>query len=428
MTGGAEPAVTIRERRESALDIAAVRAGFPALNQLIGGKPLVYLDSAASALKPQAVLDEMMRFYQRDYSNIHRAVHALAQRSTAAYERARAIVQRFLNAAAEGEVIFVRGTTEALNLVAQSFGRPRLAAGDEILITGLEHHSNIVPWQLLCHQTGARLVVAPINPAGDVSLAAIATRLSNRTRIVACSHVSNALGTVLPVAEITALARNVGAVSVIDGAQAVPHLPVDVQALGCDFYAFSGHKIYGPSGIGVLWGRRALLEEMAPWQGGGDMIRSVAFEQTLYADPPQRFEAGTPHIAGAVGLAAALEFVSSLGWDALVDHEHQLFAYGVEALTAIPGLRLIGTAPKRIAVLSFVLDGVHPHDVGTILDGEGVAVRTGHHCAQPVHDAFDVPATVRASLGMYNQRSDIDALVQGLARVREFFPLRGSHE
>jgi cysteine desulfurase/selenocysteine lyase len=407
--------------RPDTLDVLAVRAQFPALQQLVNGKPLVFLDSAASALKPQAVLDEMMRFYGTDYANIHRAVHTLAQRSTAAYEAAREKVRHFLGAASEREVAFVRGTTEAINLVAQSFGRARLCAGDEILVTGLEHHSNIVPWQLLCHQTGARLVVVPIDERGDVLLAEVAVRISERTRIIAYAHVSNALGTLLPVHEIAALARQAGAVSVIDGAQAAPHMRVDVQQIGCDFYAFSGHKLYGPSGIGVLWGRRELLEEMPPWQGGGDMIRSVSFEQTLYAEAPHKFEAGTPHIAGAVGLGAALDYVASLGWDALVEHERDLLAYGSDALTSVRGVEPIGTAPHRVAVLSFVMKGVHPHDVGTILDAEGVAVRTGHHCAQPVMERFGVPATVRASLGLYNSRADIDALVRGLARVREFF-------
>jgi cysteine desulfurase/selenocysteine lyase len=403
-------------------DVAAVRADFPALDQKVHGKPLTFLDSAASALKPRPMLEAMTDFYAHDYSNIHRAVHTLSQRSTEAFEAARKTVAGFLRAGSESQIIFTRGTTEAINLVAQAWGRPRLGPEDEIVITGLEHHSNIVPWQLLCEQTGARLVVVPIDQRGDVPLSAFQERVTKRTRLIACAHVSNALGTVLSVKEIAALAKEVGALSLFDGAQAVPHVPIDVATLGCDFYAFSAHKLYGPSGIGVLYGKRAILEEMAPYQGGGDMIRSVSFEKTTYNDVPHKFEAGTPHIAGAVGLARAIEYFESVRKRGLEAHEAELLRYAEDALRKVPGLTLIGTAPKKVAVASFTLAGVHPHDIGTILDREGIAVRTGHHCAQPVMTTFNIPATVRASLGMYNQTSDIDALVSGLEKVKEFFP------
>ncbi|HUH00796.1 MAG TPA: cysteine desulfurase [Kofleriaceae bacterium] len=402
-------------------DVARIRRDFPALHQQVHGKPLVYLDSAATALKPQAVIDAITQVYARDCANIHRAVHVLSQRATASYEAARGKLATFINAPSADEVVFVRGTTEAINLVAQAYGRPRLVAGDEILVTGLEHHSNIVPWQMLCAQTGARLVVAPIDDRGDVPLAEIEARLSARTRIVAIAHISNALGTVLPVAEIARLAHDRGAVVVIDGAQAAPHVAIDVQALGVDFYTLSGHKLYGPTGIGVLWGRRELLDAMDPYQGGGDMIRSVTFEQTTYNTVPHKFEAGTPNIAGVIGLGAAVDYVTAIGLPALEAAEGELLAYGTEVLTSIPGVRLVGTAPHKAAVLSFVLENVHPHDIGTIVDGEGVAIRTGHHCAQPVMERFGIPATSRASLGMYNDKSDIDALVRALDQVKKVF-------
>ncbi|MFW6050078.1 MAG: SufS family cysteine desulfurase [Myxococcota bacterium] len=402
-------------------DVERIRRDFPALCQRVHDKPLVYLDNAATALKPQVVMDAVADVYGRDCANIHRGVHVLSQRATEAYEGAREIVRRFLNARHTEEIVFLRGTTEAINLVAQSYVRPRVGPGDEVLISGLEHHSNIVPWQLVAEQTGAKLVVVPITDAGEVPLEEVEKRLSERTALVAVAHVSNALGTVLPVAEIARLAHDRGVPVLLDGAQAVPHRSVDVQALGCDFYAFSAHKLYGPTGAGVLYGRRELLEAMPPYQGGGDMIRSVTFEKTEFAGLPAKFEAGTPHIAGVVGMGAAIDYVTNLGLDALEAHERDLLAYGTEALESIPGLRLIGTAEEKVGVLSFVMDGAHPHDIGTIVDVEGVAIRTGHHCAQPVMDRYGVPATARASLGLYNTRADIDALVRALGKVRELF-------
>jgi len=402
-------------------DVGAVRRDFPALQQQVYGKPLVYLDSAATALKPQVVIDAVTNVYARDCANIHRAVHLLSQRATESYERVRDKVRDLINAEAREEIIFLRGATEAINLVAQSWGRPRLQPNDEILITTLEHHSNIVPWQMLCQQTGAKLVVVPIDDHGEPTLAEYQRRLSRRTKIVATAHVSNALGTLQPVAEIARMAHQVGAVVVIDGAQAAPHLAVDVRALDVDFYAISGHKLYGPSGSGVLWGRRALLDEMPPWQGGGDMIRSVSFAETTYAALPRKFEAGTPDIAAVVGLGAAIDYVRGHGFPALEAHERDLLAYGTAALDSVPGLRLIGTAPHKVAVLSFTIDDIHPHDIGTIVDREGVAIRTGHHCAQPVMDRFEIPATARASLGMYSSRGDIDALIRALHQVRKVF-------
>ncbi len=403
------------------LEPARIRAEFPALDQEVHGRPLVYLDSAATALKPRAVLAAIQEVYTRDCANIHRGVHLLSQRATEAYEAARGRVRRFLGAASDREVIFLRSTTEAINLVAQAWGRPRLGPGDEILITGLEHHSNIVPWQILAEQTGARLRVAPLDEAGDVDREAWRRLLGPRVRLAALAHVSNALGTVNPVAEMVREAHAAGALVLVDGAQAVPHLPVDVQALGCDFYAFSGHKLYGPTGVGVLWAREAILAGMPPWQGGGDMIRSVTFERTEYNDLPWRFEAGTPHIAGAIGLGAAIDWLEALDREAVAAHETALLEAGEAILAGVPGLRFIGRARERAAVLSFVLEGIHPHDVGTVLDQEGVAVRTGHHCAQPVMDRYGVPATVRASLGVYNTLADLEALATALGRVREIF-------
>jgi cysteine desulfurase/selenocysteine lyase len=402
-------------------DVALLRREFPILRQTVHGKPLVYLDSAASAQKPQAVIDAERELYERYYANIHRGVHRLSQLATEAYEKARATVRRFLNAAETREIVFLRGTTEAVNLVAQSYGRRHVGAGDEVLITGLEHHSNIVPWQMLCEEKGASLRVAPIDTTGEVDLPAYERLLTPRTRIVAVSHVSNALGTINPVRRMSELAHAAGAVVLVDGAQAVPHLAVDVRAIGCDFYAFSGHKVYGPSGIGALYGRAALLESLPPWQGGGDMIASVSFEKSTWNELPYKFEAGTPNIAGGIGLGAALEWVLAHGLAPIAAHEAELLRYGTELLSEIRGLRLIGTAAHKASILSFALDGVHPHDVGTVLDYEGIAVRTGHHCAQPVMDFFRVPATTRASLACFNTTEDLDALARGVRKVQELF-------
>ena len=408
-------------RGVGAFDVARVRREFPILAQRVHGKPLVYLDSGATAQKPQRVIDAVSRFYSHDNANVHRGVYALAERATAEYERARARVARFLGAADPKEIVFVRGATEALNLVAQSYGRANVGPGDEILVTAMEHHSNIVPWQMLAEEKGAVLQVAPVDDRGVLDLDELERRIGSRTRIVSVTHVSNALGTVNPVRRVAEMAHARGAAVVVDGAQAVPHLDVNVAALGCDFYAFSGHKVFGPTGIGALYGKASRLEAMPPWQGGGDMILSVTFERTLYNRIPYKFEAGTPAAAGAVGLGAALEWLGELDRAGLRAHEEDLLAYGTERLSSVPGLRLVGTAPDKVAVFSFVLDGVHPHDVGTILDREGVAIRAGHHCAQPLMQRFGVPATVRASLALYNTREEIDALVEGLARVRELF-------
>jgi cysteine desulfurase/selenocysteine lyase len=403
------------------LEITTARTDFPALAQRVHGKPLVYLDNAATTQKPNAVIDAVDRFYRFDCSNVHRGVHALSERATKAYEDARASVKRFINAANEREIIFVRGTTEAINLVAASYGRSHLRGGDEILISGLEHHSNIVPWQLLCEQIGARLVVAPINDAGELMREEFERCLGPRTALIAVAHVSNALGTVMPVREIVQMAHANNVPVLIDGAQAVSHFAVDVRALGCDFYAFSGHKVFGPTGIGVLYGREDLLDRMPPYQGGGDMIRSVTFEKTTYNDLPYKFEAGTPHVSGAIGLGAALDYLSSFGIDIVTVHEHDLLDYGSGLLASIPGLRLIGTAREKVGVLSFVLEGIHPHDAGTVLDRLGIAVRTGHHCAQPVMARFGVSATTRASLALYNTKSELDALADGVRSVQELF-------
>ena len=400
-------------------DPERVRKDFPILQQTIHGKPLAFLDSAASAQKPQCVIDAMGELYRHDYANVHRGVYELSLRSTRALDDARARVARFLGAH-EREIVFVRNATEAINLVAHSLGE-RFGPGDEIVVTEMEHHSNIVPWQMLCERRGCTLRVAPIDDRGALRLDDFEALLSQRTRLVAVAHVSNVLGTVNPIAEIAALCRARGAFLCVDGAQAVPHLRVDVHALGCDFYALSGHKLFGPSGIGVLWGRAELLESMPPFLGGGGMIASVRFDETTYAPIPTRFEAGTPDIAGAVGLGAAIAYLERIGMDAIERHEHELGAYAERELAGVPGLRLYGTAPGKIGVFAFELDGVHPHDVGTILDAEGVAVRAGHHCAQPLMERFGAPAMVRASLALYNTREDVDALVRGLARVREVF-------
>jgi cysteine desulfurase/selenocysteine lyase len=402
-------------------DVERVRKDFPILHQEVHGQPLVYLDNAATTQKPQAVLDAVHAYYTTDNANVHRGVHRLSERATEAYEGARERVQRFLNAADPREIVFVRGTTEAINLVAWTFGRQAVGPGDEVLITGLEHHSNIVPWQMLCEERGATLRVVPIDDTGAVDPDAFERLLGARTRLAAVAHVSNALGTVLPVGRLIEAAHRCGVPVLVDGAQAVAHGRVDVQALGCDFYAFSGHKVFGPMGIGALYGRAGLLERMPPFQGGGDMIKSVSFEKTVYNDPPYRFEAGTPNVGGAVGLGAALLYLEGLGLDRVTAYESELLAYATRALGARPEVRLIGTAPDKASVLSFVVDGVHAHDVGTILDREGVAVRTGHHCAMPVMTRFGLAATARASLACYNTREEIDRLVRALDRVREIF-------
>jgi len=417
MTGGR----TLIEAAPMGLDVKRIREDFPILGQRIHGRPLVYLDNAATTQKPRAVIDALRAYYEMDNANVHRGVHQLSERATEAYEEGRRRVRRFLNAAHEREIVFVRGTTEAINLVAMTYGRQAVGAGDEILITGLEHHSNIVPWQMLCEQQGALLRVVPIDDAGEVHLEDYLRMLGERTRLVAVAHVSNALGTVLPVRAMIEAAHRRGIAVLVDGAQAAPHLPVDLQALDCDFYAFSGHKVYGPTGIGALYGKTALLERMPPYQGGGDMIKSVSFEKTTYNDLPYKFEAGTPDIAGAIGLGAALEYLEGLGRERVAAHEQDLLTYATGLVGALPGVRLIGTAREKAAVLSFLVDGVHAHDVGTILDREGVAVRTGHHCAMPVMTRFGVAATSRASLGLYNTREDIDALTTALERVREIF-------
>ncbi|MCB2069512.1 MAG: cysteine desulfurase, partial [Ottowia sp.] len=383
-----------------------------------------YLDNGATTQKPTAVIEAEARFYRESNANIHRGVHWLSQHATELYDDARATVQRFIGAARADEIIFTRGTTEAINLVANTWGRKQLTAGDEILITTLEHHSNIVPWQMLCEQTGAVLKVAPVNEIGEVELAGFDALLSPRTRLVAITHISNALGSINPVAEMVEHAHAVGAVVLVDGAQAVAHQSVDVQALGCDFYAFSGHKLYGPTGIGVLYGRAELLAAMPPWQGGGDMIRTVSFERSTYAEAPQRFEAGTPNIAGAVALAAAIDYVQALGMNRIVAHEHALLEHATAALSAIPGLRMVGTAANKAGILSFMIERIHPHDLGTILDSEGVAIRAGHHCAMPLMTRFGIPGTARASLAIYNDETDIAALVTAIEKAQALFGTR----
>lgn len=400
-------------------DVGAIRAQFPALDQLVHGTPLVYLDNAATTQKPQVVIDAIRRYYEHDNANIHRGVHALSERASKMYEDAREDVRAFINARSTAEVIFTRNATESINLVARAWGDANITAGDEILITAMEHHSNIVPWQQLCGRTGAVLKVAPIDDRGALIVEAFEQLLGPRTKMVAITQLSNALGTVVPVADLTVKAHAVGAMVLIDGSQAAYHFATDVQALGCDFFVFTGHKVYGPTGIGILYGREAVLEAMPPFLGGGDMIGSVTFEQSTWNVLPYKFEAGTPHISGPIGLAAALRFVQDIGFDAIHAHESALLAYATAALTAVPGVTLIGTAPVKASVLSFVMDGIHPHDIGTIVDREGVAIRTGHHCAQPVMDRFGIPATARASLAMYNTQDDIDALVRALKRVQE---------
>lgn len=403
------------------IDVEKIRRDFPVLDEKIRDKKLAYFDNGATTQKPLTVIYAVQRFYTAENANIHRGVHFLSQQATFAYERARGRIGQFLNARDNSEIVFVRGTTEAINLVAHSYGRPNVGEGDEIIISHIEHHSNIVPWQMLCEEKGAKLKVVPINEAGEFLFDEYEKLLSERTKIVAVTHASNALGTILPIKEITAQAHKHGAVTVVDGAQGVPHLPVDMQDLDCDFYAFSGHKLFGPTGVGVLYGKKQLLDAMPPWEGGGSMIQRVSFEGTTYADPPTRFEAGTPNIAGGIGLEAAIDYVNSVGREAIAAYETELHDYAVEALGEVTGLRLIGTAREKVAVLSFVLGDIHPHDIGTILDAEGVAVRAGHHCAQPTMQFYQVPATVRASLAFYNTRREIDTLVKALHKVNEVF-------
>ena len=403
------------------LDVARLRKDFPILATRVHGKPLHYLDNAATSQKPRQVVEAVARFYETDNSNVHRGVHLLSERATRDYEAARDKVRDFIHAAHREEIVFTRGTTEAINLVANSFLRPRLKVGDEVLVTLMEHHSNIVPWQLACEAAGATLKAVPITDAGELRMDELARMLTAKTRLVAVGHVSNALGTVNPVEEIVRLAHAKGVPVLVDGAQAVPHMKVDVQAIGCDFYAFSGHKMYGPTGIGALYGRKELLESMPPWQGGGDMIRSVSFEGTTYNDLPYKFEAGTPDISGAIGLGAAIDYLNAIGMDAIAAHEHALLEYATAAASTVKGLRVIGTAARKAGVLSFVLDNVHPHDVGSLVDRDGVAIRTGHHCAQPVMERFGVPATCRASFALYNTKEDVDALVASLKKVVEMF-------
>jgi len=418
MSAAPAPA-TVRSRPSRPLDVEALRREFPVLSRMINGRPLCYLDSAASSQRPQFVIDAISRYYETTHANVHRGVHKLSQEATDLFEGARETLRRFINARSTREVIFVRGTTEAINLVAQSYARPRLQPGDEILISWLEHHANIVPWQMVCEQTGAVLKVIPITRSGEVDYAAFESLLSDRTRLLALSHVSNALGTIVPVERFIREARRRGIPVLLDGAQAVPHMPVDVQALDCDFYCFSGHKMCGPTGIGVLYGRESLLAAMPPWQGGGDMILAVSFKGTIYNELPYKFEAGTPHIAGAIGLGAAVDYLESIGLERIAAAEQDLLEYATKRLAGIPGLTLVGTAPAKAAVVSFTVEGVHPHDLGTILDHEGVAIRTGHHCAMPVMEFFGLPATARASFAFYNTRPEVDRLVEALQVARE---------
>jgi cysteine desulfurase/selenocysteine lyase len=411
--------IIVQAEFDKLMAVAVCRHHFPLLRQLVNGKPLVYFDNAATSQKPQVVIDAMIRYYQEENSNIHRGVHALSERATQIYEAARDKVREFINAGDRREIIYVRGTTEAINLVASSYGRPNIRQGDEILITAMEHHSNIVPWQMLCEEKGAHLRVVPINDRGEIVLDDYEKLLNGKTRIVALTHVSNALGTINPVKSMIASAHRRGIPVLIDGAQAVPHMKVDVRDLDCDFYAFSSHKMFGPTGVGILYGKATLLENMPPYQGGGDMIKSVTFEKTLYDGLPHKFEAGTPNIAGGIGLGAAIDYLRQIDIDALGAFEHELLEYATEALCAIPRVRIIGTAREKASVISFVIDGIHPHDIGTILDAEGIAIRTGHHCAQPVMQRFGVPATARASFAFYNTKEEVDVFIQGIHKVIE---------
>ncbi len=402
-------------------DVERIRRDFPILSRTARGKRLVYLDNAATTQKPQAVIDRIVRYYSEENSNVHRGVHYLSEVATMEYENARGFVRRFINANDEKEIVFTRGTTESINLVAQAWGRANVREGDEILISAIEHHSNIVPWQMLCAEKNATLRIIPVNDAGELLIDEYERMLNPRVKLVAVGHASNALGTINPVKRMVAAAHANGSLILIDGAQGMPHTHVDVQDIGCDFYAFSGHKVYGPTGIGVLYGREALLDAMPPWQGGGDMILSVSYEKTTYNALPYKFEAGTPNIEGVVGLAAALDYIGSIGLENVAAYEHELEQYATKRLLEIPGLRLIGTAREKAAVISFVLESVHPHDIGTILDQEGIAIRTGHHCAQPLMLRFNVPATGRASFGLYNTKEEADLLVEGLQKVIEVF-------
>ena len=413
--------VALLEAALPAPDVEKIRADFPILQTQVHGHRLVYLDNAATSQKPQTVIDAIVRYYRSANANIHRGVHHLSQVATEDFEAGRRTVQKFIHAASASEIVFTRGTTESINLVAQSYGRAHVGAGDEVLVTAMEHHSDIVPWQMLCEEKQARLRVAPIDDRGDLIVHEYAKLLGPKTKMVAVAHVSNALGTVNPVKTIVALAHAHGIPVVVDGAQAVPHIAVDAEDLDCDFYAFSAHKMYGPTGIGVLYAKAALLEAMPPWQGGGDMISSVTFEKTTYNKVPHKFEAGTPDMAGVAGLKAAIEYMNSIGIDRIAAHEHDLLEYATRAVSALPGIHIVGTAAQKAGVLSFVVEDVHPHDIGTILDQEGIAVRTGHHCAQPVMERYKIPATVRASFAVYNTRAEVDALVAGLRKVREVF-------
>tara|TARA_B100001245_G_C22883911_1_gene425195 strand:- start:1078 stop:2313 length:1236 start_codon:yes stop_codon:yes gene_type:complete len=402
-------------------DVDKIRADFPVLNQMINGKPLVYLDNAATSQKPQSVIDTLVNYYSTENANVHRGVHTLSQRATDDYEAARDKVKRFINAEKDEEIIFVRGTTEAINLISQTYGRSCMSEGDEIIISSMEHHSNIVPWQILCQEKGAILRVIPVNDLGELLLDEYERLFTDKTKLVSIVHQSNALGTINPAKEIVDIAHGHGVPVLLDGAQAIAHLEVDVRELGCDFYAFSGHKLYGPTGIGVLYGKESFLEKMPPYQAGGEMIKSVTFDETLYNVLPNKFEAGTPNIAGAIGLGAAIDYVGTLGIGQIAAYESELLQYGTGRLSSIEGLKIIGTADKKGSVISFVMEGVHPHDIGTILDAEGIAIRTGHHCAQPLMDRFGVPATARASFAFYNTKEEIDVLVKGIDRVIEVF-------
>jgi len=406
---------------QAGFDVRRIREDFPILQQTVHGKPLVYLDNAATTQKPRAVLDALIAYYSEDNANVHRGVHLLSERATQAFEDARVTVQRFINAASAHEIVFTRNATEGINLVAQTFARTRLGPGDEVVISAMEHHSNIVPWQMVCEEKGASLRVIPITDEGALRLEEYERLLGSHTKLVSIVHLSNVLGTINPVQQMIATAHRRGVPVLIDGSQATHHMTVDVQALDADFYVFTGHKLYGPTGIGVLYGKERLLEEMPPYQGGGDMIKSVTFEKTTYNALPYKFEAGTPNIAGAIGLAAAVDYVTGIGLDRISAHERELLAHGTAALSGVPGLTLVGTAAEKSSVLSFVMDGVHPHDIGTVVDQEGVAIRTGHHCAQPLMQRLGIPATARASLALYNTREEIDALVAALHKVRQLF-------
>lgn len=422
MSTTATDPTTARGAGDNQFDVYAVREDFPILSQLIHGKPLVYLDNGASSQKPRAVIEALVHYYENNNANVHRGVHTLSERATDAYEGARARTARYLNARDTSEVVFTRGTTESINLVAQAWGRSRLTSADEVIISTMEHHSNIIPWQLLCEQTGASLKVIPITPAGELDMAAYMELLSPRTKMVAVTQLSNALGTLTPVEQITRAAHAVGALVLIDGAQAAQHYKIDVQAIDCDFFAFSGHKIYGPMGIGALWGRRELLDSMQPYQGGGEMIRTVSFTNgSTWNDVPHKFEAGTPNVSGAVGMATAMDYVSALDRTAVEAHENEILAYATEQMSQIPGLKIIGTAAKKAAIVSFIIDGIHAHDIGTIVDSQGVAIRVGHHCTMPLHEYLGLGATGRVSLALYNTREDIDALIQSLHKTREMF-------